>query len=140
MEQGAINQNFIVLVVEDDPLVRLVDVDILEDAGYEVLQASDPREAMSILGHRSDVGVVFTDIQMQGSLDGLALAWVIRERWPQIGLVLTSGGRSIIQSSMPREGLFVQKPYTATTLVRRISDVAPRRLTATNSTPRAISA
>ena len=126
------------LVVEDDPLVRLTDVDILEDAGYEVLEAHDAEEALTILGHRSDVGVVLTDIQMSGSLDGLALAWRIRERLPWIGLVLTSGGRSIVQSSMPREGRFVQKPYAAATLVRRIAEVSPRRCPSTNSCVRQV--
>jgi two-component system, response regulator PdtaR len=73
-----------VLIVEDEPLVRLGAVQTIEDAGFEVIEAANADEAIEILEKRSDIRVVFTDVHMPGSMDGLKLAHAVRNRWPPI--------------------------------------------------------
>jgi CheY-like chemotaxis protein len=85
----------VILVVEDEILVRLTAVAIAEDAGFEVLSATTADEALSILEARTDVRLVFTDVQMPGSMDGLRLAHAVRDRWPPVELIVTSGRRHI---------------------------------------------
>lgn len=116
----------VVLVVEDEPFVRMMGADLLDQAGYDVLLASNADEALRVLAARPDVRVVFTDIEMPGSLDGLALAWRIHDCWPRIGVVVTSGRCAIGAGAMPDEDLFVAKPYAAPTLVRQIEKVMQR--------------
>lgn len=128
----------VVLVVDDEACVRSLTAEILEDAGFRAVQACDADEALRLLRQRCDIEVVLTDIEMPGSLDGLALALRIRECWPGIGLVLTSGGRPISQKTLPREGLFMPKPYSGATLVRRIRDLTGCAM-ATQGRPRAVS-
>lgn len=81
----------VVLVVEDEPLVRLFASDMIEEAGFEVLQAADATDAIVTLEDRLDVRVVFTDVDMPGGIDGIMLAICIRERWPSIQIIITSG-------------------------------------------------
>lgn len=119
-------RDFVVLVVEDEPFVRMLGADALEDAGFGVLEACNADEALRLLGARSDVRIVFTDIEMPGSVDGLALAWRIHERWPRIGVVLTSGRCFIDPASMPHGDLFMPKPYAAWALVRQIETIIAR--------------
>ena len=83
----------IVLIVEDHLLVQITATARIEDGGLSTLVAGDADEAMAILTSRDDVAAVFTDIDMPGSMDGLALAAIIRRRWPQIQVVVTSGQR-----------------------------------------------
>ena len=100
-----------VLVVEDDFLNRLHAVNLVEDAGYIAVEASDADEAITILEARKDIRIVFTDIDMPGSMDGLKLAHAIRERWPPIELILTSGHFDIRNDEIPERGRFFPKPY-----------------------------
>jgi CheY-like chemotaxis protein len=100
-----------VLIVEDEPLVRMGAVNLIEDAGFEVIEAANADEAMRILGSRSDVRVVFTDIHMPGSMDGLKLAHAVRNRWPPIKIILTSGRDLIAEQALPEGGRFFVKPY-----------------------------
>ena len=81
----------VILIVEDEFLLRMDSVEILELAGFEVISATNADEAIAILSARSDVHLVFTDIQMPGSMDGLKLASFVRDRWPPIKIVVTSG-------------------------------------------------
>lgn len=129
----------LVLVVDDDPCVRAVGADILEDAGFAVLEASDAEEALRILAAHPDVSVVFSDVEMPGALDGLALASRASELRPGIGIVLTSGRQAIDRAELPRHGLFVRKPYAGPTLLRRIAD-AMRELDLDPGERRALSA
>lgn len=92
-------------------MVRFVAAEGLEDAGYGVVEAASANEALDVLKSRSDVGVLFTDINMPGPLDGLALAELVHVRWPNISLVVTSG-RSL-ERRVPEDGCFLTKPYTA---------------------------
>jgi len=100
-----------VLVVEDDFLNRLHAVNLVEDAGYLAVEASNADEAITILETRKDIRIVFTDIDMPGSMDGLKLAHAIRERWPPIELILTSGHFDLSDDEIPERGRFFPKPY-----------------------------
>lgn len=101
------------LVVEDEPLLRMNAIDMIERAGYEVLEASSADDAIGILEERTDVRLVFTDIQIPGSMDGLKLARAVRGRWPPIKIVATSGRVSVSPTDLPDGGKFVPKPYTS---------------------------
>jgi CheY-like chemotaxis protein len=81
----------VILIVEDEFLLRLHSAETIESTGFEVIQAANADEAIAILTTRPDIHVVFTDIQMPGSMDGLKLAWFVRDRWPPIKIVATSG-------------------------------------------------
>ena len=100
-----------VLIVEDEPLVRMGAVKIIEDAGFEVIEAASADEAIRILECRGDVRLVFTDIHMPGSMDGLKLAHAVRNRWPPIKIIVTSGRDLITEKDLPEGGRFFAKPY-----------------------------
>jgi CheY-like chemotaxis protein len=104
----------VVLVVEDDYLLRLDAADMIKAAGFEVIEAANADEAIVILESRNDVAMVFTDIQMPGSMDGLRLARAIRGRWPPIKIITTSGQRIIEELDLPEGGRFLPKPYNLT--------------------------
>jgi len=103
----------VVLIVEDELLLRMDSAAVMEEAGFEVVQAGNADEAVAILGMRSDIGVVFTDIQMPGSMDGLKLARFVRDRWPPIKIVATSGLVAVGDGDLPEGGVFISKPYSA---------------------------
>jgi CheY-like chemotaxis protein len=107
-----IPQRPVVLVVEDETLIRMDAVDMIEAAGFDVVEAADADEAIAILERRFDITVVFTDIQMPGSMDGLKLAQAIRGRWPPIKIVATSGNVHLTEAHLPDGGRFLRKPYT----------------------------
>lgn len=100
------------LVVEDEPLLRMNAVDMIETAGFQVLEAGSADDAIAILEKRDDIRVVFTDIQIPGSMDGLKLARAVRGRWPPIKIVATSGRVNVTADDLPDGGRFVPKPYT----------------------------
>lgn len=102
----------VVLVVEDEFLLRMDAVDIISAAGFEVIEASNADQAIEILERRFDITVVFTDIQMPGSMDGLKLAKAVRGRWPPINIVATSGHVNVKHDDLPEGGRFVPKPYS----------------------------
>ncbi|WP_312366129.1 response regulator [Ensifer sp.] len=100
-----------VLVVEDEVLVRMDIAMSLEDEGFTVFEASNADEAIEILNARSDIRLMFTDIDMPGSIDGLKLAEAVRDRWPPIKIIVTSGHRQLSDDRLPVEGRFFSKPY-----------------------------
>ncbi len=102
----------VVLIVEDEFLLRLEAVDMIEAAGFDVVEAVNADEAIAILESRFDITVVFTDIQMPGSMDGLKLAQAVRGRWPPIKIIATSGRVSAIQKNLPEGGRLLSKPYS----------------------------
>lgn len=116
----------VVLVVEDEPFVRMMGADALQGAGFGVIEACDADEALRVLAARPDVCVVFTDVDMPGSLDGLALARRVHDCWPRIGVVVTSGRYLVAEEFMPYGDSFVSKPYGAQALVRRIEEAMQR--------------
>ena len=104
-----------VLVVEDESLIRFVIVEDLNDAGYSTVEASNADEAIAILEARPDIHLVFTDVDMPGSMDGSKLAAAVRDRWPPIHIMITSGKG--MPSIMPERALFMPKPYTSKNVV-----------------------
>lgn len=116
-----------VLVVDDEPLLRLMSADHLSDAGFDVLEASNAEEALRLLEEMDDISVVFTDVDMPGRLDGFELAERIEARWPRIGVLVTSGGR-LPEEMRPAGGRrFVAKPYRPAEVVRLIDGFLSRR-------------
>lgn len=109
-----------VLVVEDDILVRMHGVDILEDAGFTVLEADSADQALALLAEHDDVHLLFSDIDMPGSMNGVELARLVHARWPLIALLLTSGHHHIDEKNLPDRGRFVRKPWTQERLLATI--------------------
>ena len=106
----------VILVIEDEVLGRMMAVAIAEDAGFRALSAASADEAISILESRSDVRLVFTDINMPGSMNGLRLAHAVRGRWPPVELLVTSALGNITARDLPERGRFLPKPYDVATL------------------------
>lgn len=101
----------IVLVVEDEALLRMAAVDLVEDAGFEAVEAANADEAVRILESRTDIRIVFTDIDMPGSINGLKLAAAVRDRWPPIDIVIVSGHMKPAPDQLPPRSVFYAKPY-----------------------------
>ena len=99
-----------VLVVEDEMVLRMRAADIVEDAGFTPVEAVNADEAIAILESRSDIAVLFTDIQMPGSMDGLKLAHAVHTRWPDIKIVLVSGQVKPSDAERPADSRFFGKP------------------------------
>jgi CheY-like chemotaxis protein len=110
-----------VLVVEDDVLLRMDALQMLNDAGYQVLEAAHADEAITILEARLDITIVFTDIDMPGSMDGIKLAQAVRGRWPPIKIVVTSGHSIPAKGEMPFDSIFIPKPYSSRIVLGAIS-------------------
>ena len=102
----------VVLIVEDEFLLRMDAADMVRAAGFEVVEAANADQAIGILEARPDIAVVFTDIQMPGSMDGLRLARAVRGRWPPIKIVATSGHLDVGETELPEGGRFLPKPYS----------------------------
>jgi CheY-like chemotaxis protein len=116
----------LVLVVEDEALIRMSSADVIRDLGFEVIEAVDADHAISLLESVPDVTVVFTDIQMPGSMDGLLLAAVVRDRWPPIALLVTSGQMRPASSDMPTGAQFISKPYSPFELKGQLQSLTGR--------------
>lgn len=106
----------VVLIVEDEILVRMDIVDQLEDLGFRVLEAANADEAVLILGQHADIQVMFTDVDMHGEMDGLKLAAAVRDRWPPVKIIVTSGHHDVQLSDMPLDSRFFTKPYQASAI------------------------
>jgi CheY-like chemotaxis protein len=113
----------VILIVEDDFLLRLDSAETIEHAGFEVIQAANADEAIAILNVRPDIHVVFTDIQMPGSMDGLKLARFVRDRWPPIKIVATSGRVVVGAGDLPAGSVFLAKPYRSAALVSALREL-----------------
>src|ERR1700712_2988310 len=109
-----------VLIVEDDELIRALAVDIVEEAGFLAVEAANADDAVTILETRSDIAVLFTDINMPGSIDGLKLAHAVRDRWPPIKIIITSGRIVLSEAEMPSGSIFLGKPYLSADVVGAI--------------------
>ena len=124
------NGRAVVLVVDDNVLIRMGAVDLVQSAGYEALEAQDADEAIRILESRDDIDLVFTDVQMPGTMDGVKLAHYIRNRWPPVKLIVASGQRILEESSLPTGSHYFAKPYTD----HAIMDAMARLLASDNAT------
>lgn len=112
-----------VLVVDDDALIRMHMIDILEDAGFETLEAPHADEALLLLQAHPEIRAVVTDIEMPGETDGLKLAAIIRIRWPPCVLVIVSGNAGVLASDLPSEAVFLPKPVSAITLAETLCEL-----------------
>jgi CheY-like chemotaxis protein len=120
----------VVLIVEDEPLLAFYARDVMEDAGYEVLVTANAGDAVIVLERRLDIRVLFTDVQLPGSMDGLRLAAIVRSRWPPIALVITSGRIAPAAVEMPAQSIFLSKPYAQEDLCRAVQSARDSRLAA----------
>ncbi len=120
----------VILVVEDELFLRMMAVDLFEEAGYEIAEANNADDAIDLLQRRVDIRVVFTDVQMPGSMDGIELAAFVRNKWPLIELIMTSG-RYVRDIDIPERAVFLPKPYDPATLLltaRNFSSAGTREL------------
>jgi len=102
---------YTVLVVEDEMLIRIFAADSLQENGFNVLEAADAAEALRILDEHDDVDVLFTDVNMPGPMDGVALAGLMHDRRPELGLIITSGRGAPDLAGLPITSLYLAKPY-----------------------------
>ncbi len=107
-----------ILIVEDDQLLRLLTVDIVEEAGFTALQADSADKAVAILEARSDIALLLTDLNMPGSMDGLKLAHAVRNRWPPIKIIVVSS--RMPDCVLPTYSRFFIKPYHSKKLISEI--------------------
>lgn len=114
----------VVLVVEDDPIVRMDVLSIIEEAGFEVIEATNADDAILILEARSDISVVFTDIEMPGSMNGLKLAFAVRDRWPPVAIIVASGRIRPHPDEIPQKAAFLRKPFSEQDVVHAVQAAA----------------
>jgi two-component system, response regulator PdtaR len=118
--RGPILNQPVVLLVEDEPLVRATQVDILREAGFWVLEAQDADEAFDILKRRIDVRVVLTDVNMPGSLDGFEFSRLVAQGWPEVGVLVISGKGFPEAGDLPASAVFISKPVYPEVLIQQI--------------------
>ena len=122
---SAAESRMVVLVVEDETLVRMFMADFLDEAGFKVFEAVNADEALTVLAARPDVQVIITDIEMPaGTLNGLELARTVQERWPGIGIVITSGRERPGLDDLSDRVAFLAKPYLPDTMITVIQQMA----------------
>lgn len=107
-----------ILVVDDEVIVRIDLVDTIQDAGFPTFEASNAAEAIRLMEAHPEIQVLFTDIDMPGTMDGLKLSHYVRDRWPPVRIVITSGHVVAMAEHMPSDALFVAKPHEAAALER----------------------
>jgi CheY-like chemotaxis protein len=113
----------VVLVVEDEMLLRMRAVDMVEDAGYLPVEAVDADEALAILRSRTDIALLFTDVQMPGSMSGLQLARAVHENWPGIKIILASGQLKLSKSEIPENSRFFGKPLDSEGMIAEMREM-----------------
>lgn len=124
--RGPILKQPAVLLVEDEPLVRLTQVDILREAGFWVIEAGDADEAFDLLRRRKDVSVILTDVDMPGSIDGFEFARLVAQGWPEVGVLVISGKTLPGEGDMPPSAEFIAKPVRPAALVERLKAIMAR--------------
>lgn len=115
---------YAVLVVEDDALLRAEAVDLCEEAGFTVYEARNADQAIRELERHSEIRVLFTDVEMPGSMDGLKLARAVRDRWPPVAIIVTSGRVNPGEGDIPERGVFFAKPYPPQSIVDTLTGIA----------------
>jgi two-component system, response regulator PdtaR len=111
---------YVILVVEDIPLIRMGAVDLFVNAGFEALEAESADDAIRILESRQDIHLVFTDVGMPGTMDGIKLSHYIRDRWPPVKLIVASGKAIIEESHLPVGAKFFCKPYDEGAIIQTV--------------------
>ncbi len=117
------NQRVAVLVVEDEVMIRMDTVASLESEGFKVYEADNAADAISVLEAHNEIRLIFTDVNMPGSIDGLKLAHYVRGRWPPVKIIVTSGYAKIQDSDLPAGALFVEKPYIPKHVARKMNEL-----------------
>ena len=112
----------IVLIVDDEALLRLNATDTLLRAGCRTYEAADTEEALAVLARHPEISVLFTDINMPGARDGIALAGEVHRRWPDVRVMITSGQECPSPEDMPPETQFFSKPYDLDVIARLVCD------------------
>jgi two-component sensor histidine kinase/CheY-like chemotaxis protein len=112
-----------VLIVEDEFMLRMRAVDIVQDAGFQPIEAVSADEAMAILEARDDISMLFTDIQMPGSMDGLKLAHATHTRWPHIKIILVSGQIAVSDEDKPEDSKFFPKPLSVQQMILELQEM-----------------
>jgi two-component sensor histidine kinase/CheY-like chemotaxis protein len=112
-----------VLVVEDEMLLRMRAVDIVEDAGFNAVEANSADQALSILESRSDIALLFSDVQMPGTMDGLKLAHAVHHRWPSIKIILVSGQVTLSEWERPADSRFFGKPLEVKQMIAELQEM-----------------
>jgi CheY-like chemotaxis protein len=125
--RGPILKRPVVLLVEDEPLVRTTQVDILREADFWVVEADDADEAFEILKRRQDVKVVLTDVDMPGSIDGFEFARLVAQGWPEVGVLVISGKTAPTPGDMPPNAVFAPKPVRPADLVEQLQAIMARQ-------------
>lgn len=120
MDQSSNDVPRSVLVVEDEPLIRLAAIALVEDEGFSVFEAENADDAIAILEAHPEIRIVFTDVQMAGSMDGLQLVAFARDRWPPLRFIVVSGDAKPDPANFPEGAHFFTKPYDAATIGRTL--------------------
>lgn len=110
----------VILIVEDEVMLRMELGDMLTDAGYRVIAEATADHALAVIDARPDIKLLFTDVVMPGPLDGCALARIVDKRWPQIGLLVASGKMRPSPGELPDRAHFVAKPYRRSALLSKV--------------------
>lgn len=110
-----------VLVVEDHPLIRMSALALVNAGGFEGIEAQNADEAIAILEVRPDIRLVFTDVEMPGSMDGIKLAHFIRGRWPKVHLIVASGRTIVEENQLPPGSKFFSKPYGDNSIIEEMT-------------------
>lgn len=126
MAQSFDPRRYAVLVVEDDALVRMDAVDLCEEAGFTAYEAKNADQAIRMLERHAEIRVLFTDVEMPGTMDGLKLARAVRDRWPPVTIMVTSGRVTVTKDDMPENGLFFAKPYPPDGIIKALSEISAR--------------
>jgi CheY-like chemotaxis protein len=124
MAQSFDPARYAVLVVEDDALVRAEAFDLCEEAGFTVYEAKNADQAIRQLELHSEIRVLFTDVEMPGTMDGLKLARAVRDRWPPVTIMVTSGRTKVTKEDMPENGLFFSKPYPPDAIINALNGIS----------------
>lgn len=113
-----------VLIVEDEPITRMVAADVINDMGLPTREAGDADEALEILDANQDVAILFTDVDMPGAMNGMDLAQKVHQHRPDVELIVTSGASDIADADLPDHGTFIRKPYR----MQQLLDVVKKKL------------
>ncbi|CAN5327764.1 N/A [soil metagenome] len=114
----------IILVVDDEVLVRMLACDVLMNGGHHALEAVDAEEALVLLQARPDIAVMFTDVDMPGEINGLGLARLAALRFPQLPIIVTTGAAAVAPGNLPSSARFLAKPYSPSALLTMIEEVS----------------
>jgi CheY-like chemotaxis protein len=117
----------VVLLVEDEPLVRLTQVDILKESEFWVIEAQDADEAFELLKSRPEIDAILTDVDMPGSMDGFEFARLVRQGWPEVAVLVISGKTGPGPGDLPPNATFLHKPILPDNLIAALQDVMAKR-------------